>query len=235
MSAPAFAASLMCLDWLRPAPQLEAVSRRADAAHCDVMDGHFAPNLALSPDMLRAFRPALSVPMQAHLMATDPERWLEPIAAAGADGLCIHLEAAANGLFRMLGKIRALNLSPGLALCPATPLSQAEHALEGIELLNLMTVDVGYAGQALIPQTLRKVEAAREMKEKHGYTYVIQVDGAANRAHFAALRRAGAEQFVLGSALFGKPQARQDMDAAFGAVYAEYEHATGERIRHGGD
>lgn len=223
-----FAASLMCLDFLHVQAQLEVLNRRADMLHVDIMDGHFAPNLALTPDLMQAFRRASSLPMDAHLMTTQPGDWVDRAAEAGAHTISLHRETLDTNAFRLLRRVEALGCKPGLVLCPATPLSQAEHLLEGLDMLTVMTVDVGYAGQAFIPQMLRKLEQARDLKERHGYRYCIQVDGACNRQNFAAMRAAGAEQFILGSSLFGNGE---DLDVAYNAMMADYTQTTGEEVR----
>ncbi|HML45909.1 MAG TPA: allulose-6-phosphate 3-epimerase [Clostridia bacterium] len=227
-SKPRFAASLMCLDFLRVQAQLEVLNRRADMLHVDIMDGHFAPNLALTPDLMQAFRRASNLPMDAHLMTTQPGEWVDRVAEAGAHTISLPREALDTNAFRLLRRVEALGCRPGLVLCPATPLSLAEHLLEVVDMLTVMTVDVGYAGQAFIPQMLQKLEQARNLKERHGYHYTIQVDGACNRKNFAAMRLAGAEQFILGSSLFGNGE---DLDAAYDAIMADFAQTTGEDVR----
>jgi D-allulose-6-phosphate 3-epimerase len=218
----------MCLDLLRPESQLDALSRRADIGHLDIMDGHFAPNLAISPGQVRAFRQASSLPMEAHLMVTNPEFWIDVFAETGVEEITIHRETIDSNAFRLIRRIRELGRSPGLALCPATPVEHAAHLLDSIGVLAIMTVDVGYSGQKFIPQMLQKVESARELREKYRYNYEIQVDGGCGLDTFNALRQAGADRFVLGSSLFGY---ERDINAAFDRVLREYKEATGEEPR----
>lgn len=223
---PFFCPSLMCLDFLNPAPQLEVVSARADVCHLDIMDGHFCPNISLTPGQVKAYRQNVSIPMEAHLMVDDPAHWLEVFADIGCEEITLHREAVDRNAFRLLRRIAELGRKAGIALCPATPVEHAEHLLDSIGLLTIMTVDVGYSGQAFIPQMLDKVERARELRERHGYRYAIQVDGGAGPDTFAALKRAGADRFVLGSALFSGG----NISEGFDRMYAAYEKATGERL-----
>lgn len=224
---PGFSVSLMCMDYLAIREQLGILNQRATMYHIDIMDGHFCPNLALTPDLMRAFRQVATLPMDAHLMTTSPGDWIDRVAEAGAATISLPREAIDTNAFRLLGRIESLGCKSGLVLCPATPLAQAEHLLERLDILTIMTVDVGYAGQAFIPQMLRKMAQAREWKEKHGARFIIQIDGACNRQNFGAMRRHGAEQFILGSALFGKSG---DINEAYSQVMDDYTQATGEEL-----
>ncbi len=222
-----FAPSLMCLDYLDLRSQLSILDRRADFLHVDVMDGHFCKNLMLSPDLVRTFASVTTKPIEVHLMTTTPNDWIEPFAQAGAAILSPHAEAINVDAFRTLRRIESLGCKCGAVLNPATPLCYAEAYLDMLDMLTLMTVDVGYAGQKFIPQMLRKVEQAREAKEKHGYKYLIQIDGGCGPQTYRALHEAGAEAYVMGSSgLFGK---HPDLDTAYSNMLAQFEEITGFR------
>lgn len=224
-SKPRFSISLMCLDFLDVRAQLAIFNRRADAYHVDIMDGHFAPNLAISPDMLRAFSRAGTLPMDVHLMTTDPNRWIDAVHEAGASIISPHAETINADAFRTLGRIRALGCGAGIVLNPATPLSAAETYLDRLDLVTIMTVDIGYAHQPFIEAMLRKVEQARNLKEQHGYGYTLQIDGACNEQTFDRLWNAGAEQFVMGgSGLFSLDA---DADTAYTKMLQGFHRATG--------
>ena len=196
-------ASLMCADALHMADQLDILDHEMDMYHADVMDGHFCPNLCLSPDMIRAVCGYSRLPVDAHLMVTRPNQWLEVFARAGARTITVHAEAIQTDAFRVLRAIRALGCRVGVALCPATPLEAARYYLDEIDCLTLMTVDVGYAGQPMVPQVLDKVRQAAEIKREKGLPYTIQIDGCCNKNTYALYREAGAEMLVMGSGLFG--------------------------------
>lgn len=224
-----FSPSLMCVDFLELRQHLQILNQRADFLHLDIMDGHFCPNIALSPDFVRAAAKVCTLPMDAHLMTTDPGQWIAPLAEYGVRYLSPHAETINTNAFRTLRRIESLGCGKGVVLNPATPLSYVEHYLDMLDMLTIMTVDVGYAGQPFIAQMLKKIEKAREAKEKHGYTYLIQIDGACNPQTFRAMREAGAEVFVLGSSsLFGHDP---DLNRAYDVMLAQYEEATGESAR----
>ncbi len=195
--------SLMCADMLHIGDQLAILDREMDAHHADVMDGHYAPNLTLSPDMVKAVCAVAKRPVDVHLMVSRPNDWLEVFARAGADMLTVHAETINPCAFRTIRAIRALGCKVGVALNPATPLSEISQYVDEIDRLTLMTVDVGYAGQPMVTQVLRKVEEAARLKAANGLPYTIQIDGCCNRNTYAAYRRAGAEMLVMGSGLFG--------------------------------
>ncbi len=221
---PSFSISLMCMDFLNMRPQLETLNKRAQMYHVDIMDGHFAPNITLSPDFMRAVSTVARLPMDTHLMTTDPNRWIDAAAEAGASVISPHAETINTDAFRTYNRIRALGCKQGVVLNPATPLSTIEHYIDRIDMLTIMTVDVGFAGQPFIEQMLRKIERAREMKEKYGYRYAVQVDGSCNAASFKKLWDAGAEVFVLGtSGLFALDE---DTDRAYDKMLVGFKGAT---------
>jgi D-allulose-6-phosphate 3-epimerase len=186
------------------------------------MDGHFAPNLAVPPDMVKAFRRATDMPLDAHLMTYNPSLWIERYAEAGANIITLHAETIANNAFRLFDRIEELGCKPGLALCPATTIGQVKYILERARVLTIMTVDIGYAGSPFIPGMLHKIEEALAFRMIEGLDFVIQVDGGCNKNTFQALKAAGADWYVLGSALFYRQEAQQGLDAAFDAVAREY-------------
>lgn len=196
---PAFAASLMCMDFLRMREQMEALNETVDFLHVDIMDGHFCKNITLSPDLVRTFASVAERPLDVHLMTIVPNDWIERVAEAGAGYISVHAETINTDAFRTLRGIEALGCKTGVVLNPATPLAWAEHYIGMVDMLTLMTVDVGYAGQPFIEQMLPKIAEARELKEKHGYHYSIQVDGSCNETTFKRLVEAGAEVLVLGT------------------------------------
>lgn len=217
---PQFSVSLMCLDFLRIKEQLEALNHKADYYHIDIMDGHFCKNITLSPDMIRACKRVSTLPMDVHLMTTTPTDWLDVVAEAGADFISVHAETVNTDAFRTLRHIENLGCKKGMVLNPATTLATIEHYAELLDMLTIMTVDVGYAGQRFIEQMLPKIELASTWKERHGYSYSIQIDGGCNQATFKRLVNAGADVLVVGtSGLFGLDD---DVNIAYDKMLAEY-------------
>ena len=225
---PTFAISMMCMDMLSLRPQLLSLNQRAHLYHVDIMDGHFAPNITLSPDFIRSVSSLATLPIEAHLMTTNPDRWIDAVAQAGASIISPHAETINVHAFRTFSHIRSLGCQTGVTLNPATPLSEVEYYLDCIDLLTLMTVDVGYAGQAFIEPMLRKIEQAREWKEKHAYPYRIQVDGACNAHTYRRLWDAGAEVFVMGSS--GLFSLNSDIEAAYDRMLTDFGNATGVKL-----
>ncbi|NLI21513.1 MAG: ribulose-phosphate 3-epimerase [Clostridiales bacterium] len=226
MNKPQFAVSLMCMDFLRMREQLETLNRRADLYHVDIMDGHFCKNITLSPDLIRTFARVATLPMDVHFMTTTPSDWLEVCAQAGAKILSPHAETINADAFRTLNLIEKLGCQAGLTLNPATPLDTVRHYVERIDLLTLMTVDVGFAGQPFIEQMLPKIEEAAEWKARNGYRYLIQIDGSCNRRTFKRLMNAGAEVLVVGtSGLFSLDA---DLNTAYDRMLASFDEAIAE-------
>lgn len=220
---PQFAVSLMCMDLMDIKNQLETLNQRADYYHIDIMDGHFCKNITLSPDFTKACSKVASLPMDAHLMTTNPGDWLEPLAAAGVSYLSPHAETINTDAFRTLNRIEQLGCKTGVVLNPATPLDYIRHYIERIDLLTIMTVDVGYSGQPFIPQMLQKIEQAAELKAKKGYTYQIQIDGSCNKDTFQRLNNAGAEIYVVGNT--GLFRLDPDLNKAYDRMLADFEQA----------
>ncbi|MBC5581897.1 allulose-6-phosphate 3-epimerase [Anaerofilum sp. BX8] len=193
--------SLMCMDFLHAEEQLKIFEKNFDALHFDIMDGHFCKNLALSPAFLRVVSSTCNLPVDAHLMATKPDDFLvDAVAEAGASCISLHAETINRDGFRMMNKIEKLGCKKGLVLNPSTPLDCIKYLLGRIDLLTVMTVDVGFAGQSFIFEMLDKIREARRMREENGWHYLIQVDGGCRQEYYRMLHDAGAEAYILGNA-----------------------------------
>lgn len=188
--------------------------------HLDVMDGRFVPNISFGPTIVQALRPLADnygAILDVHLMIVEPERYVQAFAEAGADIITVHAEVSPH-LHRTVQAIRDLGKRPGVALNPATPLTQIEEILPDLELALIMTVNPGFGGQKLIPGCLEKVARLRALRDARGLTMPIQVDGGINPATIAAARRAGADVAVVGSAVFNPQQAVAAAVAALAAA-----------------
>lgn len=194
-----FSPSLMCMDFLDIKNQTEILNSRCDFYHIDIMDGHFVPNITLSPCFVEAFKKIAKKPLDCHLMVTNPQDYILPLKQAGADIICFHAEAVSNQAFRIIKAIKDAGCQVGAVFSPATPLSSAQYYLHMLDKITIMTVDPGFAGQPFIAEMLKKIEQAKNIKEENGYRYIIEVDGSCNARTFGKLLRAGTECFVVGT------------------------------------
>jgi len=176
----------------------------AQLLHVDVMDGHFVPNITIGPPVVKSLRKVTKLPLDVHLMITDPDRYIPEFAAAGADILTVHAEATVH-LDRTLNFIRSHNVLAGVSINPATPLSTIEHALDQADLLLLMSVNPGFGGQKYIPYVTEKIRRAREIIDRRKLECVIEVDGGIDTPNMAEVITAGARVLVAGSAIFHDP------------------------------
>jgi ribulose-phosphate 3-epimerase len=197
--------SILSADFSRLGEEVQAVREAgADWIHIDVMDGHFVPNITIGPMIVSAVRKITDIPLDVHLMISDPDAYLENFHEAGADILTVHPEAT-HHLHRTLTRIRELGMKAGAALNPSTGLEAIEYVLPQLDVTMIMTVNPGFGGQSFIPSMLPKVRALRNIIEKAGRDILIEVDGGVSPKTAPELAKAGADVFVAGSAVFGNP------------------------------
>ncbi len=197
------APSILSADFARLGEEIQAVAAAgADWIHVDVMDGHFVPNITMGPIIVEAARKSTDLPLDVHLMIEHPDRYVNDFVKAGADWLCVHVEACVH-LERTVQMIREAGARPGVVLNPATPLAMAEWVLPDVDYVLLMSVNPGFGGQSFIPSSLEKIRLLRGMLEEKGLSPVIQVDGGVNSRTITDVAQAGADCFVAGSAIFG--------------------------------
>ncbi len=203
------APSILSADWTRLGEEVAIVERGgAGLIHVDVMDGHFVPNITVGLPVVRALRGATSLPLDAHLMISDPGSYAAEFVRAGAAMVSVHVEADAH-LNRTLASIKEAGALAGVAINPATPLVSLEEALPFADYVVLMSVNPGFGGQRFINTSLDKVRRLKAMIQERGYSTRIEIDGGIDEGNIGAAVGAGAEIIVAGSAVFGK-----DKDAA---------------------
>jgi D-allulose-6-phosphate 3-epimerase len=222
---PLFSPSLMCLDFLEIRNQIEVLNKHCDMLHADIMDGHFAKNITLSVDLIKAIQSVAEIPMEAHLMVTDPDDYLEALAKIGVETISLHAETIQTYSYRIIRKIKDLGCKVGIVLCPATPLSLADWYLDQIDIMTIMTVEVGYSGQKFIPRMTEKIAEAAQLRAEKDYHYVIQVDGAIGPKTYQSLYDAGARAYVMGTSGLFRPGV--DLDESCLTMKKEFTEATG--------
>jgi ribulose-phosphate 3-epimerase len=183
-----------------------------DWVHLDIMDGVFVPNLTFGPAMISSLRRHSRLPFDTHLMIVQPEKYISKFADAGSDIITIHYEASIH-VHRMLSQIRKIGKKAGISIVPSTPAAILSEVLPDLDLILVMTVDPGFGGQQLIPQTLNKVTQLAEMRERGGYGYLIEVDGGINRETCKMAIEAGADVLVAGSAVFDSEDIGREINA----------------------
>ncbi len=197
--------SILSADFARLAEALALIDGAgARAVHVDVMDGVFVPNLTIGPPVVAALAKASATPLDCHLMIVDPDRYIGHFVDAGAARITVHAEACTH-LHRTVHAIRDAGVGAGVALNPATPLSQLEEILPDLDQVLLMSVNPGFGGQSFIPGTKDKIERLAGQIAARGLSAEIQVDGGVGASNIAELVRCGARRFVAGNAVFGAP------------------------------
>jgi len=201
------APSILSADFSCLGDQIRAVERGgAGVLHVDVMDGHFVPNITIGLPVVKSLAAFTRLPIDTHLMITDPGTYAVQFVEAGAQMVSVHVEADAH-LHRTIMSIKSAGAKAGVVLNPATPVSLLEEALQFVDYVLVMSVNPGFGGQKFIPQALAKVKRLRQMIVERQLNVRIEIDGGIDRANIESVVAAGAEIIVAGSAIFGKPDA----------------------------
>ena len=216
------APSILAADFAALGGEIAAAERGgADLIHVDVMDGHFVPNITVGPPVVRAIRRVATVPLDVHLMITDPDRFIEAFAEAGAGMMSVHVEVLPH-LHRTIQAIKALGVKAGIVLNPSTPVVALEEVGGDVDYVLVMSVNPGFGGQTFIPRSESKVRQVRALLDRSGNAAPVEIDGGIDLDNIARVVLAGARIIVTGSAVFHTPDAeratRALKTAALGAL-----------------
>lgn len=193
------APSILSADFANLESELSSI-RSADLVHVDIMDGHFVPNMTFGLPVVKRIAQVSLVPLDVHLMIENPDFWAEKYSEF-AQSVTFHFEATTDP-FAVIASIKKAGASPAMAIKPGTSFEQIEHLCSELEMLLVMTVEPGFGGQSLIPETVSKVTSARRFADQKQLKLSIQVDGGVTPENIASLARAGADTFVAGTAVF---------------------------------
>ena len=192
-------ASVMCADLLNLKKDIQSLAEAGvDYLHWDIMDGVFVPSFSMNQDFMKETRKITNMPFDTHLMITRPENYIEMFAESGTDLMVVHMESTTH-IHRVLQEIREMGLSAGVALNPDTPLSRLNYIIDDLDLILIMSVNPGFAGQKLIPSAFKKIEKTRELILQRGLNIDIQVDGNVSFENAVKMKECGANVFVAGS------------------------------------
>ena len=220
MSNYRIAPSILSADFARLGEEVRnVVAAGADIIHFDVMDNHYVPNLTIGPLVCQAIRPHVNVPIDVHLMVKPVDRIIPDFAKAGANIITFHPEASEH-IDRSLQLIRDQGCKAGLVFNPGTPLHYLDHVMDKVDIILIMSVNPGFGGQSFIPHALNKIAAVRRLINDSGRDIMLEVDGGIKVENIAEAARAGADTFVAGSAIFGKPDYKSVIDAMRGELAA---------------
>ena len=206
--APRINPSILAADFVNMQADLARIAT-ADFAHVDVMDNHFVPNLTFGTQMVERIQATSPIPLDVHLMITEPERWAPDYAEIGAASVTFHLEAAADPV-SLARRLRDIGSRAGVAVKPATPVEGLYQVLDEFDQILVMTVEPGFGGQGFMPETMPKLRALAEEAKRRGSRVWLQVDGGISDRTIAMAAEAGADTFVAGSAIYGA----DDVEAA---------------------
>jgi ribulose-phosphate 3-epimerase len=203
------APSILSADFSCLADEIKSVEKEGVRwIHVDVMDGHFVPNLTIGPVVVESIRPKSKSILDCHLMVSQPHQWVDAFAAAGADCITVHAEVGKD-MRPLLKKIRALKCMAGISINPATPVSAIQNLLDHVDLVLVMSVNPGFGGQKFMENALAKIETLVELRGAR--KFLVEVDGGIHSKNIAAVRSAGADVMVAGSAVFGAKNRKKSL------------------------
>jgi ribulose-phosphate 3-epimerase len=203
------APSILSADFARLGEEIKAVEEAgADYIHIDIMDGHFVPNITIGPLVVETAKAVTTLPLDVHLMISDPDRYVQDFIKAGSDLLSVHVETCPH-LQRTLTYIRELGGRSAAVLNPSTPISTLEYVMDDLDMVLLMTVNPGFGGQKFIPTMLPKIQKLRALIDEKKLPIELEVDGGVNLENISQISQAGADVVVAGSAVYKSADCRE--------------------------
>jgi D-allulose-6-phosphate 3-epimerase len=228
MKKARFSPSLMTMDLDKFKEQITFLNTKVDSYHIDIMDGHYVPNITLSPWFMVEVRKISKLPLSAHLMVTNPSFWVKQLIDIKSDYICMHVETLDGLAFRLIDQIHSAGLKAGVVLNPETPITVIEPYIDLLDKVTIMTVDPGFAGQRFLVSTLEKIKTLKKLREEYGYQYLIEMDGSSNREHFKVIDEAGPDIYIVGrSGLFGLSS---NIEEAWDQMVKDYEETTNKSL-----
>ncbi|MBO3064986.1 MULTISPECIES: D-allulose 6-phosphate 3-epimerase [Staphylococcus] len=199
-----FSPSLMTMDLDKFKDQITFLNKHVDSYHIDIMDGHFVPNITLSPWFIEQVKKISSVPISTHLMVTNPTQWIDQLIKIGSDYICVHAEVMNGIAYRLINQVHNADLKFGVVLNPETKIDVITPYIDLVDKITIMTVDPGFAGEKFIDNTLEKIRELRVLRDINNFGYLIEMDGSSNKNTFEKIQKAGPDIYILGrSGLFG--------------------------------
>lgn len=222
-----FSPSLMTMNLDKFKEEILFLNDHVDSYHIDIMDGHYVPNISLSPWFIEEVRKISDVSMSAHLMVTQPSFWVQQLIDIKCEWICIHAEVLDGLAFRLIDQIHEAGLKAGIVLNPETPVETIYPYIPLLDKVTIMTVDPGFAGQKFIDGTLEKIVQLRELRETNDYKYLIEMDGSSNRKSFAKIDEAEPDIYIVGrSGLFGLTE---NIETSWQTMMTDYKEMTGKK------
>lgn len=223
-----FSPSLMTMDLDKFREQITFLNEQVDSYHVDIMDGHYVPNITLSPWFIEEVRKISDLPISAHLMVTDPSFWVKELIDINCEWICIHAEVMDGLAFRLIDQIHDAGLKAGVVLNPETSIQTILPYIELVDKVTIMTIDPGFAGQRFIESTLDKIVELKELRKEKEYHYMIEMDGSSNRKSFKRIDQAGPDIYIVGrSGLFGLDES---IEKSWQIMCKDYKEMTGKEI-----
>lgn len=220
--------SLMTMNLYKFKEEIEFLDQHADSYHIDIMDGHYVPNLSLSPWFIEQLQIVSKLPLSVHLMVTDPSFWVTQLIELKCEFICLHAEVLDGKAFRLIDQIHDAGLKAGVVINPETRVDAIKEYIEIVDKVTVMTIDPGFAGQRFLDSCLDKIVELRKIREKEGYNYLIELDGSSNRKTFKKIDQAGPDIYIVGrSGLFGLTD---NIEESWKVLTKDYEDMTGKKL-----